>query len=64
MTDPISATFLLILTVCLPVSGECSDRVIAEYSAVSECLMDATALRGATQDDTVFFPVCMGVDHE
>lgn len=59
-----NTTFFLILTVCLPVSGECADHVLAEYPSVTECLMEATALRGATQDDKVFFPVCMGVDHE
>jgi hypothetical protein len=62
--NQLATEFLLILTVCLPISGECSDHAIAEYTAVSECLMDATALRGATQDDQVFFVQCMGVDHE
>lgn len=54
--------YYLLLTVCLPTSGECKELVVAEYSAVTECLVDASALRAATQDDHTFFITCMGVD--
>ena len=57
-----STIYYLLLTVCLPVSGECRELVVSEYPAVTECLVDASALRAATQDDTVFYLTCMGVD--
>ena len=57
-----TSIFYLLLTVCLPISGECKELVVSEYSAVTECLVDATALRAATQDDTVFYITCMGAE--
>ena len=57
-----TSIYYLLLTVCLPISGECKELVVAEYSAVTECLMDATALRATTQDDETFYITCMGVE--
>lgn len=57
-----STIYYLLLTVCLPVSGECRELVVSDYPAVTECLLDATALRAATQDDATFYITCMGVD--
>lgn len=53
---------LLILTICLPTSDKCTDHVLATYDDAATCLVDASALRAATQDDQTFFITCMGVD--